>query len=63
MNLEENTQTAIGAGVDLRFKQLLLEFGGGYHLGEWPLSGEGKLSLSVDLLGGGRFVHLDSGII
>jgi hypothetical protein len=62
LNLEENTQTAIGAGVDLRFKQLLLEFGGGYHLGEWSLSGEGKPTLSVDFLGGGRFIHLDSGL-
>jgi hypothetical protein len=62
LNLEENTQTAIGVGVDLRFKQLLLEFGGGYHLGEWSLSGEGKPTLSVDFLGGGRFVHLDSGL-
>jgi hypothetical protein len=62
LNLEENTQTAIGAGVDLRFKQLLLEFGGGYHLGEWSLSGEGKPTVAVDVLGGGRFVHLDSGL-
>ena len=62
LNLEENTQTAIGAGVDLRFKQLILEFGGGYHLGEWSVPGGGLPALSVDLLGGGRFVHLDSGI-
>lgn len=34
LNLEENTQTAIGLGVDLRFKQLILEFGGGYRLAE-----------------------------
>lgn len=62
VDLEENTQTAIGAGVDLRFKQLILEFGGGYHLGEWSLTGEGNPTLSVDFLGGGRFVHLDSGL-
>jgi hypothetical protein len=62
MNLEENTQTAIGAGVDLRFKQLILEFGGGYHLGAWSLPGQGLPTLSVDLLGGGRYVHLDSGL-
>ena len=62
MNLEENTQTDIGAGVDVRFKQLLLEFGGGYHLGEWSLTGGGLPTLSVDVLGGGRFVHLDSGL-
>jgi len=62
LNLEENTQTDIGVGVDVRFKQLLLEFGGGYRLGEWSLTGEGKPNLSVDFLGGGRFVHLDNGI-
>jgi opacity protein-like surface antigen len=62
MNLEQNTQTDLGLGVTAEFKQLILEFGGGYHLGEWSLSGRGRPSLSVDLLGGGRFVHLDSGL-
>jgi hypothetical protein len=61
-SLEENTQTDIGAGVDVRTKQLILEFGGGYHLGEWSLPGEGLPTLSVDFLAGGRFVHLDTGI-
>jgi hypothetical protein len=61
-SLEENTQAAIGAGVDVRLKQLILEFGGGYHLGEWSLPGEGLPTLSVDFLAGGRFVHLDNGI-
>jgi hypothetical protein len=62
MNLEENTQTDIGLGVMTEFKQLILEFGGGYHLLDWSLTGEGKPTLSVDFLAGGRFVHLDSGI-
>jgi hypothetical protein len=62
LNLKENVQTAIGAGIDLRFKQLILEFGGGYHLGEWSVLGGGLPTLSVDLLGGGRFVHLNSGL-
>jgi hypothetical protein len=43
-------------------KQLILEFGGGYHLGDWSLAGEGKPSLSVDVLAGGRYVDLDTGI-
>lgn len=32
MNLEENTQTDIGLGVTTQTEQLILEFGGGYHL-------------------------------
>jgi len=62
MNLEENTQTDIGLGVTTEFKQLILEFGGGYHLGEWSVFGEGLPTLSVDFLAGGRFVHLDTGL-
>ena len=62
MNLEQNIQTAIGLGVTTEFKQLILEFGGGYHLLDWSLPGEGKPTLSVDLLAGGRFVHLHSGL-
>jgi hypothetical protein len=61
-DLGENVQTDIGAGVDVRFKQLILEFGGGYHLLDWSLTGEGKPSLSVDFLAGGRYVDLDTGI-
>jgi opacity protein-like surface antigen len=62
MNLEENTQTDIGLGVTTEFKQLILEFGGGYHLLDWSLPGEGFPTLAVDFLAGGRFVHLDSGL-
>src|SRR4030095_14937965 len=62
MNLQDNPQPAIGAAVELRFKQLILEFGGGYHLGEWSVLGGGLPTLSVDFLAGGRFVHLDTGI-
>jgi hypothetical protein len=62
MDLGENVQTDVGAGVTVRSKQLILEFGGGYHLGEWSLAGEGKPSLAVDLLTGGRYVDLDTGI-
>jgi hypothetical protein len=62
MNLEENTQTDIGLGVTTEFKQLILEFGGGYHLLDWSFPGEGLPTLSVDFLAGGRFVHLDTGL-
>jgi hypothetical protein len=34
LNLEQNIQTAIGVGVDVRFKQLILEFLGGNRLGQ-----------------------------
>jgi hypothetical protein len=62
MNLEENTQTDIGLGVTAEFKQLILEFGGGYHLLDWSLPGGGLPTLSVDVLAGARFVDLDSGL-
>jgi hypothetical protein len=62
MDLGENVQTDVGAGVTVRSKQLILEFGGGYHLLDWSVAGEGKPSLAVDVLAGGRYVDLDSGI-
>jgi hypothetical protein len=62
MDLGENVQTDVGAGVTADFKQLILEFGGGYHLLDWAVAGEGMPSLSVDVLAGGRYVDLDSGI-
>jgi hypothetical protein len=61
-NLEENSQTAIGLGVTTKTEQLILEFGGGYHLLDWSLTGAGLPRVSVDALGGGRFVYLDSGV-
>jgi hypothetical protein len=62
INLEENIQTDIGLGVTTRFGQLILEFGGGYHLLDWSLTGASKPTLSVDFLAGGRFVYLASSI-
>jgi hypothetical protein len=62
MDLGGNVQTDIGAGVNVRAKQLILEFGGGYHLVDWSLTGAGQATLSVDVLAGGRFVDLDSGV-
>jgi hypothetical protein len=44
MDLGENVQTDVGAGVTVRSKQLILEFGGGYHLVDWPVAGEGTPS-------------------
>lgn len=32
LDLGENVQTDMGAGVTVRSKQLILEFGGDYHL-------------------------------
>ncbi|MGH6690169.1 MAG: hypothetical protein ACRERE_40565 [Candidatus Entotheonellia bacterium] len=62
MDLGENVQTDVGAGVTVRSKQLILEFGGGYHLLDWSVAGEGTPSVSVDVLAGRRYVDLDSGI-
>jgi hypothetical protein len=38
MDLGENVQTNVGAGVTVRSKQLILEFGGGYHLLDWSVA-------------------------
>lgn len=62
MDLGENVQTDVGAGVTVRSKQLILEFGGGYHLLDWSVAGEGTPSLAVDVLAGERYVDLDSGL-
>jgi hypothetical protein len=59
MNRKANTQTDIGLGVTTAFTPLILEFGGGDHLLDWSLPGEGLPTLSVDVLAGGRFVDLD----
>jgi hypothetical protein len=62
LDLGENVQTDIGAGVTVRAKQLILAFGGGYHLLDWSWTGAGQPTVSVDVLAGGRFVDLDSGV-
>jgi hypothetical protein len=59
MNLEENTPTDIDLGVTTGFKQLILEFGGGDHLLDWSLPGEGLPTLSVDVLARGRFLDIN----
>ncbi|MDH4268512.1 MAG: hypothetical protein OEW45_23060 [Deltaproteobacteria bacterium] len=46
----------IDVGVDL--KEWLVEFGGLYTLGRWPLGTNGGKAVSFDVLGGGRYWYL-----
>jgi hypothetical protein len=49
-----------GADVDLELKEFLLEFGGFYRLGTWPIgSSHNEPSITLDALAGGRYTHLD----
>jgi hypothetical protein len=43
--------------VDVDLKEWLVEFGGLYTLGKWPIGANGK-RLSLDLLGGGRYWYM-----
>ena len=60
LSLEEENTTRLGIETNVEFSQLMLEFGGGYRLGEWPLGTQPWPRLAVEVLGGGRYVHLDS---
>ena len=46
--------------VDVDLKEWLVEFGGLYTLGSWPLGADGGRALSLDVLGGGRYWYLKS---
>jgi hypothetical protein len=60
LSLENDGETPLGVPVDVEFSQLLLEFGGGFHLGTWRLGRRAHPALSLEVLGGGRYVNLDT---
>jgi opacity protein-like surface antigen len=62
LGLEEEDTTRLGIETEVDFSQLIVEFGGGYRLGEWPLGMQPGPKLSVEALGGGRYVNLDAGL-
>jgi hypothetical protein len=62
LSLEEEDSTSQGIETEVDFSQLIVEFGAGYRLGEWPLGTQPWPKLSVEALGGGRYVHLDTGL-
>jgi hypothetical protein len=47
-----------GIDVDVDLKEWLVEFGGLYTLGRWPLGTDGGKKLSLDVLGGGRYWYM-----
>lgn len=55
-----------GSDVEVVFKEFLLEFGGFYRLGSWHIGSQynnfvqrAKPSITVDVLAGSRYTHLD----
>lgn len=53
-----NTPTVGRIDVDVDLKEWLVEFGGLYTLGSWPLGTDEGRALSLDVLGGGRYWYL-----
>lgn len=60
LKLSQSGTLRDGRDVKLQIEQWLIEFGGIYQLGKWPLDGKGKRSITVDALGGGRFWYLSA---
>lgn len=60
LSMEEDGETPLGGQVDVEFSQLLLEFGGGFRLGTWRLGRGVHPVISLEALGGGRYVNLDT---
>jgi hypothetical protein len=62
LSLEDEDSNALGGETEVDFSQLLVEFGAGYRLGDGPLGRRPWPRLSVEVLVGGRYVNLDSGL-
>jgi hypothetical protein len=62
LSIEDDNTGPVGGQIDIEFSQLILEFGAGYRLGTWPLGGGLRTTFSLEVLAGGRYVHLDAGL-
>jgi opacity protein-like surface antigen len=60
LSLEQEDTTSLGINTEVDFSQLIVEFGAGYQLGDWRLGRRPWPRLSMEVLGGGRYVNLDS---
>lgn len=60
LKLSQDGTLRDGRDVRLQIEQWLVEFGGMYRLGKWPLDEKGKRSVTVDALGGGRYWYLSA---
>lgn len=61
MDVESDYDTAQGlVSADLEFEMSMLEFGTGYRLWETAAGKEGSQKLWFDLLGGGRYMNVNS---
>lgn len=62
LNLSADADTvdpSVGpVSADFGMQQWLVEFGGLYQLGRWPLGKNGGMALALDVLGGGRYWYL-----
>ena len=60
LNVGHQTDSPFG-NLDFQFEVLNVEFGAGYRLFEWPLGAAGGTpTLAFEVLGGGRYVSLDT---
>jgi len=62
LKLSQNGTLRDGRDIRLQVEQWLIEFGGTYQLGKWPIDEKGKRSITVDALGGGRFWYLSANL-
>lgn len=70
LSVDDNVPLDDGVEVDnVTLKELLLEFGGFYRLGNWPIGSpynsfvqRAKPSLTLDALAGGRYINIDLNI-
>ena len=63
LKLSDDGHANTGVGridVDVDLKEWLVEFGGLYTLGRWPLGTDGGRALALDVLGGGRYWYMKS---
>ncbi|OPX98771.1 MAG: hypothetical protein A4E60_02980 [Syntrophorhabdus sp. PtaB.Bin047] len=60
LSLSQNGTLRDSRDIRLSVQQWLIEFGGTYELGRWPLDEKGKRSTTLDVLGGGRFWYLNA---
>ncbi|MDH3602760.1 MAG: hypothetical protein OEU26_24375 [Candidatus Tectomicrobia bacterium] len=60
LSLKADEDTPLMTQTEIDYTQLILEFGGGYRLGTWPVGEEGPTTLTADVLAGGRYVYMDT---
>jgi hypothetical protein len=60
LKITSNETLSTGKDVRLQIEEWLVELGGFYQLGKWSLDEKRKRSVTVDVLGGGRYWYLST---